>query len=66
MQGKLKKVVQGWNRGRVALALDLMGSEAYLVQGVRSGAYDGSEVYVESEAWAIASMLLPRKMQGQG
>jgi len=64
MASKLLKIVQDHNRARVALALALAGGDDYLVEGVRSGAYDGSRVHVESEAWAMASMLLPRRVQG--
>ena len=64
MASKLLKIIQDQNRARIALALALAGGEAYLVEGVRNGAYDGTRVHVESEAWAMASMLLPRRVQG--
>ena len=64
MQQQLTKVAASHNRARIALALALAGGEAYLVEGVRSGDYDGTRVHVESEAWAMACMMLPRKVQG--
>ena len=61
MQQQLTKVAASHNRARIALALQLMGSEAYMVEGVRSGAYDDARIRVDSEAWAMACMMLPRK-----
>jgi hypothetical protein len=62
MEDQLVKIVSNVNRGRVALALHVMQEEAYKVNGVRTGAYDGERVMVNSDAWAIACMMLPRKV----
>jgi len=36
------------------MALDIMGEETYKVDGVRTGAYDGEYIVVDSDAWAVA------------